>query len=291
MEVIAAPLHFKMKFSNWHRFLMARAAGKAGVAFGGVGSEHVLVAVPGMSPSAHADILQARHWSHRSCSRLPWQHGVHPGGRRHAKQGCGAGSQGARGCCSASLTTAASLSQPHSPRGAVKLRRSGAGGRFGGCLGYGRAACPWLWPGLGHLGVCGSPHCSSKERWKGTCLPVGAPSIAGAGVQGADLGTLGLCRTFPSAGGASLRHAALLRAARPCMDAAAGHMQPVQPGVGPAGTATALGPPCPSPAATFPGPAIPGPRRAALSLLQRQQAPSHEEARGDGCGSQERSAS
>lgn len=38
-------------------------------------------------------------------------------------------------------------------------------------------------------------------------------------------------------------------------------------------------------------PALPGPRRAALSLLQWQQAPSHEEARGDGCGSQERSAS
>lgn len=38
-------------------------------------------------------------------------------------------------------------------------------------------------------------------------------------------------------------------------------------------------------------PAPPGPRRAALSLLQWQQAPSHEEARGDGCGSQEQSAS
>lgn len=47
----------------------------------------------------------------------------------------------------------------------------------------------------------------------------------------------------------------------------------------------------PSPAAGPQDPALPSPRSAALSLLRWQPAPSREEGRGDGCGSQERSAS
>lgn len=49
-----------------------------------------------------------------------------------------------------------------------------------------------------------------RRRWKGTCLRAWAPSMAGMEVQGANLGSLGPCRTFPFAGGASPRHSALL---------------------------------------------------------------------------------
>lgn len=49
-----------------------------------------------------------------------------------------------------------------------------------------------------------------RRRWKGTCLRAWAPSMAGVEVQGANLRSLGPCRTFSFARGASPRHSALL---------------------------------------------------------------------------------